>query len=202
MAAVDPLKVIVGLGNPESRYGGNRHNVGFWIVDLIAEAADSSIQGRSQYSYYCRLRLWGTDTLLAKPQTFMNRSGIAVREILQRWQVSLSEMLIVYDDFALPLGKIRLRPSGSSSGHRGMESIIAEVGTNEIPRLRFGIGPPGAREAANFVLSDFSSDELPAVQQGIDRALQAIRSLWENGMMKTMSLFNRDPLEESPAKDG
>lgn len=191
------MKAIVGLGNPESRYAGNRHNIGFLIVDRVARAAGSAVKSTSQYSRYCELSLWGIDSLLVKPQTFMNRSGLAVREIFGRWRVALPDLLVVYDDFALPLGKIRLRAAGSSAGHQGMESIIAEMGTNEIPRLRFGIGLPDRGDEADYVLSDFAPHEMPAVEQGIDRALEAIGSLWENGMAKTMSVFNTDPPDDS-----
>lgn len=189
------MKAIVGLGNPEKQYAANRHNIGFLIVDRIAAGVGVDIKAVSQRSRYCRLQLWGADTLLIKPQTFMNRSGVAVCEALDRWEIPLPDLLVVYDDFALPLGRIRLRPGGSAAGHNGMASVIAETGTDRIPRLRFGIGGPCPRHAAGFVLSDFSRAELPVVEREVDRAIEAIRCLWHNGIMKAMSLFNRDPKE-------
>lgn len=181
------------MGNPEQQYAANRHNIGFLIADRIAAAAGAKIKAAWQHSRYCRLQLWGWDTLLIKPQTFMNRSGLAVREALERWQIQPADLLVVYDDFALPLGKIRLRPGGSAAGHNGMTSVIAELGTEQVPRLRFGIGGPVSGQAASFVLSDFSPAELPAVERGVERAIDAIRCLWDNGMAQAMSLFNRDP---------
>ena len=190
---VDPLKALIGLGNPEGRYSGNRHNIGFLILDRIAKEAGCAVRDAARHVRYCRLQLWGCDTLLVKPQTFMNRSGDAVREVCERWVVRLDDLLIVYDDFALPLGRIRLRPAGSAAGHRGMESIIAGLATDRIPRLRFGIGAPAGIGPADFVLSDFAPDELAAAQPAIERTLDALRCAWQEGMAKAMSLYNREP---------
>ena len=149
----------------------------------------------SRYSQFCRFSLCGVDTLLVKPQTYMNRSGLAVREIVERWNIALPDILMVYDDADLPLGKIRLRADGSAGGHNGIKSIIAEMGTDQLPRLRFGIGRSVGADMADFVLSDFSPQEMPLVERAMQRSVEAIRSLWENGIARAMSLFNRDPAD-------
>lgn len=187
------MKALIGLGNPESRYARNRHNIGFLIVDEIARAVGATLKGVSQYSRFCRISLCGADTLLVKPQTYMNHSGLAVRELLERWDMMPTDVLVVCDDLNLPLGKIRLRAGGSAGGHNGMKSIISEIGTDQFPRLRFGIGPACGVNAADFVLSDFAADELPVVERAVERSVKAICSLWENSMAKTMSLFNQEP---------
>jgi peptidyl-tRNA hydrolase, PTH1 family len=190
------LKALIGLGNPESRYARNRHNIGFLIVDEIARAEGATLRGVSQHSRFCRISLCGTDTLLVKPQTYMNRSGLAVRELLERWDITPPDVLVVCDDLNLPLGTIRLRAGGSAGGHNGIKSIISEIGTDQFPRLRFGIGPAGGGNAADFVLSDFAADELPVAERAVERSVKAIHSLWENGIAKTMSLFNPEPETE------
>ncbi|HEV8132372.1 MAG TPA: aminoacyl-tRNA hydrolase [Acidobacteriota bacterium] len=187
------MKALIGLGNPESRYARNRHNIGFLIVDEIARAVGAALEDVSQYSRFCRISLCGADTLLVKPQTYMNHSGLAVRELLERWDMMAADLLVVCDDLNLPLGKIRLRAGGSAGGHNGMKSIISEIGTDQFPRLRFGIGPACGVNVADFVLSDFAAVELLVVERAVERSVKAIRSLWENGIAKTMSLFNQEP---------
>lgn len=186
------LKALVGLGNPEGRYTANRHNIGFVLVDRIASEAGAAVRSRARHSRFCRLQLWNFESLLVKPQTYMNRSGLAVREMCDRWEIDLASLLIAYDDFALPLGKIRLRPGGSAAGHHGMESIIESLGTDRIPRLRFGIGNPDAGNGADFVLSDFQRGEMPLVEEALERSIGAVRCLWHEGMAQAMSLYNRE----------
>ena len=190
------MKALIGLGNPEGRYSANRHNIGFVLADRIADDAGTPIRSRAGHSRFCRLVLWNVDSLLVKPQTFMNRSGAAVREICDRWEIGADSLLIVYDDFALPLGRIRLRAGGSAAGHHGMESIIESLGTQQIPRLRFGIGSPEAGRGADFVLSDFDRQEMPVVEDALDRSLGAIRCVWQEGLAQAMTVYNRDPAED------
>ncbi len=158
------VKLIVGLGNPGNQYAETRHNIGWMVLDRLADRAGRTGRGRQRdASATMELRFKGLDLLLAKPQTYMNDSGIAVRKLLARDRVPLVDLLVVADDFALPFGKLRFREGGSHGGHNGLRSIIDELGTEKVARLRVGIGEPG-RGAIDHVLSTFQADErdLPA----------------------------------------
>lgn len=187
------MKALIGLGNPGSRYAGNRHNIGFRILDRLAESLGFALTQTSQFGWYCRSLLWGVDSVVFKPSEYMNNSGLGVREVMDRWQIEKPDLLVAYDDLALPLGKIRIRTGGGSAGHNGINSIISELSSSDFPRLRFGIGPCTTEDAADFVLSDFRSEELTVVRESLDRAIAAVKSVWEEGISKAMSVFNRDP---------
>ncbi|HEY2933907.1 MAG TPA: aminoacyl-tRNA hydrolase [Acidobacteriota bacterium] len=189
------MKALIGLGNPEGRYAGNRHNIGFMILDRLAKTLGFALTETTELGWYQRLPMWGVDTVVFKPCTYMNNSGLAVRSVLERWQIEPADLLVVYDDLALPLGKIRIRATGGSAGHNGINSIILALGSNGFPRLRFGIGPCTTPSAADFVLSDFMPEERAVVERELDRAVSAIRSVWGEGLPKAMSVFNREPDE-------
>ena len=156
------MYLVTGLGNPGARYARNRHNAGFMLVGRIAERAGQTFEKRSRRLSVCLATLSGQEVVLAKPLTFMNRSGSAVLEALQDFSsVTHESMLVVYDDVALPIGKIRIRRSGSSGGHKGMQSIIDELGASDIPRLRIGVGAEGLPEDfPDYVTQATSSEEL------------------------------------------
>ncbi len=183
--------LIVGLGNPGPRYQNTRHNAGFLLVDRLAERQGGIFRRDSKRALVCRTR-WGERALfLAKPQTFMNLSGQAVRELLERLELEPSQLLVVYDEAALPLGKIRLRLNGSAGGHKGMQSILACLGTLEIARLRIGIAPPEAPEdLSDFVLSEFGKREWEEFQQVLDRAAEAVTTFLEEGPEQAMARYN------------
>ncbi len=184
--------LIVGLGNPGARYDKTRHNVGFMLVDRMAAAFALPGWSRQQRSLTCRLRLGAQEILLAKPQTFMNLSGEAILDLIRYHPIEADRLLIVYDEVALPLGKIRLRRSGSSGGHKGMESIIHRLGTAEIPRLRIGVaGAVLPENLSDYVLSNFSDDEREALEPALERAVEAIQSAVEEGLETAMSRHNR-----------
>ena len=184
------MKLIVGLGNPGREYARTRHNVGFEVVDALAKRHRTRIIRRIGRALIARATIAGQDVTLAKPQTFMNLSGQAVGYIARREKIEPSEILVIYDDMALPLGRIRIRPGGSSGGHKGMRSIIDRLGTTEFPRLRIGIGSAD-RDAALHVLSRFRRGEREAARTAIRSAADAVEMVLSEGIEPAMNVYNR-----------
>ncbi len=186
-----PLHGIIGLGNPGPKYAETRHNVGFRVIDLLAARHQFPTAQRMLQAIIGRGKIKGSPVLLAKPMTFMNESGRAVMRICAHFDLTPSDLLIIYDDINIDLGMLRLRREGSSGGHKGMQSVIDHLGTEQIPRLRLGIGrlPPEA-EARSFVLSPFESDEQEAAEQLIRQATHGIECLLTEGTETAMSRFN------------
>ena len=185
------MYLVAGLGNPGPRYRKNRHNVGFMLVDRIAQRAGQSLDLALPRSVSCSLQRADEQVILAKPRTFMNLSGEAVLELLRHHSVDLSHLLIVYDDIDLPLGTIRIRPSGGSGGQRGMKSVIQALGTEQVPRLRIGISqdhPP--EDYSEYVLSDFEEEERAILDDVLDRAVLAIETALSAGLEHAMTLHN------------
>jgi len=181
--------LIVGLGNPGRRYARTRHNVGFDVLDAFARNHHTRIGRRMARAVVGRALVGDQEVFLAKPHTFMNLSGEAVREICRRLGVNANEITVVYDDLDLPVGKMRIRPKGSAGGHKGMASIIGYVGTNEFPRVRIGIGRDD-REAVEYVLSRFRRDELPIIREAVARAAEALDLMLREGVEAAMNMFN------------
>ena len=189
--------LIVGLGNPGPDYRHNRHNVGFMAIDALARALDIPIQRVELRALVGKGLLDGQRVILAKPQTFMNKSGQAVASLARFYKIPVDQILVVHDDLDLPFGSLRLRPEGGTGGHKGMDSIMNRLGTREFPRLRVGIGrPPGRMDPADFVLHDFDPPQQELLPQALDRAVQAIRAFVLEGVELAMTMFN-----ERPAKD-
>ena len=189
--AQPPSRVIVGLGNPGSQYAQTRHNAGFWFVDRIAEDHSITLTRRHRSALIGEGVIEGHSVVIAKPRTFMNNSGQAIAYLLARYKVSPQELLVVHDDLALPLGKVRLRPGGSAGGHKGMVSIIEGVGTQDFPRLRLGIGQPTeGSDQVQYVLSPMSEDERKATDEAIGRAAQAVFTLLAEGITVAMNRLN------------
>lgn len=189
------IALIVGLGNPGPQYAGNRHNAGF---RCLARFADRHGLRFSFYRFRASLaegRVAGRTTLLARPLTYMNESGQAVAPLVRRYQVDLGNLLVVYDDLDLPLGRIRLRARGSGGGHRGLESIIRHLGTTEFPRLRIGIGRPAHGDPIDYVLSDFRAEEEPLVVAACERAVEAMDCWLSEGIVVAMNRFNPEEAE-------
>ncbi len=185
------LKMIVGLGNPGPRYAHNRHNVGFQIVDALAEKHALSFQKRQFKALLAMGVIQEERVLLVKPQTYMNLSGDAVQPLVSYYKVALSDMMVVFDDMDLPLGVIRLRPFGGAGGHNGMRSIIQRLGSNQFPRLRVGIDrPPGRMDPAAYVLQDFSPEEEALMVQVRARAVEALEMWLAQGIDAAMNAFN------------
>ncbi|MEK7278000.1 MAG: aminoacyl-tRNA hydrolase [Chloroflexota bacterium] len=183
--------LIIGLGNPGREYAFNRHNVGFMAVDRFAKAHKTAFTRRQGRALVTSIRLGETPVVLAKPQTFMNLSGEAVKSLLKFYDVSLTQLLVCFDDIDLPVGTIRLRPEGGSAGQNGMKSIIEQLGTQEYPRLRIGIGrPPGRMDAADYVLQDFKGFDAEVIETTLDKAVQTIEVFIREGIVTAMNRFN------------
>lgn len=192
--------LVAGLGNPGRRYAHNRHNVGFRCLRRLAAAHGLDFSKRQKQARVAVGRMCGQRVILALPQTYMNKSGRSVVPLLQFYKVELDHLLVVYDDLDLEQGTIRLRPQGGSGGHRGMRSIIQQLGGNQdFPRLRVGIGrPPGRMDPADYVLQDFSDAEWELVDEVLDRAVKAIETWLVEGIDVAMDTYNQRPTENSP----
>jgi len=185
-----PLKAIVGLGNPGRDYESTRHNLGFIVVDRLAGNQRFSA-GTGKY-YYCRANFSGGQIVLLKPTTYMNRAGLAVADYARANDLKPEEVLVIADDFNLPLGQIRLRQSGSDGGHKGIASIIYHLESDNFPRLRLGIGPvPVGIPAERYVLERFTAQELTVVEQMTGSAAQAVQLWIERGFEISAAQFNR-----------
>jgi PTH1 family peptidyl-tRNA hydrolase len=194
------VKLVVGLGNPGNQYAETRHNIGWMILDRLADRAGRSGRGRNRdASSVIELRYKGLELILAKPQTYMNDSGVAVRKLLASNRVPLADMLVLADDFALPFGKLRFRESGSHGGHNGLRSISDELGTEKYSRLRVGIGEPG-RGAVDHVLSKFAADERVRLPILLDAAADAVEEWARVGTSKAANRFNAFEMQ-APAED-
>lgn len=178
-------RLVVGLGNPGREYAETRHNVGFMIIDRLAAAAGVSLrkEGNAELART-------PDFLLCKPLSYMNVSGEVVGPIARYYKMEPAEVLVVLDDMALPLGRLRLRPGGSAGGHNGLKSIIQHLGTNEVPRLRIGIGGATRGDAVDHVLGKFAPEEREELGVGLNLALDAIDFLKRNGLPAAMNQFN------------
>jgi PTH1 family peptidyl-tRNA hydrolase len=190
------MKVIVGLGNPGREYAATRHNVGFMVVNELARRASAEGARKRFRSEIREGRLRNHKLVLVAPQTYMNLSGHAVREAINWYHAPLEDVLIVFDDMDIPFGQLRIRSSGTAGGHNGLKSIVEQLGTTEIPRLRVGIGR--SRNAArSHVLSRFSPEEERALPDLIRTACDAIELWIEDGMSKSMNEINRKVTPEA-----
>ncbi|MBI3951972.1 MAG: aminoacyl-tRNA hydrolase [Acidobacteria bacterium] len=184
--------LIVGLGNPGGRTARTRHNVGFMVIDRLAKELGVSVSQPICQAVCGQVYIEGQAVLLAKPQTYMNRSGLAVSCLTSAYDLPPNHMLVIVDDFALPLGKLRLRLKGSDGGHNGLRSIIEALGTKGFPRLRLGIRPEQGQieDPVDFVLSDFTRQESELVESMIERAQATIFSILREGLEKAMAKCN------------
>lgn len=184
------MKIVVGLGNPGDQYRMTRHNIGWMVLDRIADRAGWAGRGRTRDAASIAIgRYRGLDLTIVKPLTYMNDSGLAVRKVLAREHAPLGDLLIVVDDFALPFGKLRFRESGGPGGHNGLRSVIEEMGTEKIARLRVGIGAPG-RGFIDHVLSTFAADERQRLDELLDAAADAVEEWARHGVNKAANRFN------------
>lgn len=187
--------LIAGLGNPGRKYQKNRHNVGFMAVERLAGAHGISLSRVEQRAVVGTGHVAGRSVILAKPQTYMNKSGDAIGPLVNYYKIDPADVLVIYDDLDLPLGTLRLREQGGAGGHNGMKSIIHHLG-NGFPRLRLGIDrPPGRMPPAAYVLQDFGDEEWPIVEQMLDRAVKAIDVFLRDGVELAMSRFNGSVVE-------
>lgn len=185
------MRLIAGLGNPGPKYTFTRHNIGWLVVDhLIDQEKCGTPEMKYRAVSWGPLHLWGEETLIIKPLTYMNLSGLAVSDACSRYGVTVDDILVVFDDMALPFGTIRLRGKGSSGGHKGMQSVINTLGSESVPRLRIGIGSASTANTVAHVLSEFNSEENSLLPQIIDKACEGIRSWVEQDIQKAMSKIN------------
>ena len=182
------VRLIAGLGNPGLEYEHTRHNIGFLVVDRLAAHLESTWKQSTKQD---ALLAKSGELILVKPMTYMNRSGEPLAELAQFFKIAAPEILVVLDDLALPLGRLRLRACGGPGGHNGLESIIVRFGTEDIPRLRIGIGPAPREGSVEYVLSRFFEEEKPLVRSTIDHAAEAVKWAIDNGLVSTMNTFNK-----------
>ena len=192
------MKLIVGLGNPGQDYANNRHNVGFQCLNHFARAHKLTF---SQRLARCRIGFGeaaGIEVIIAKPQTFMNLSGQAVKQVVQRYHIALSDLIVVYDDLDLPTGKIRIRQQGGSGGHKGLQSVIDHLGSQDFPRIRVGISRPAEIErpsqarpkVMSYVLSDFTTAEKAIIKEVYACVSDAIDCILNQGLTEAMNKYN------------
>jgi len=183
-----PIRLVAGLGNPGAEYTHTRHNVGFMVADLLAHESGLAWERSGKWdAATAKFR----DALLVKPASYMNRSGHPLFTIAQFFKIAPQEILVVLDDFSLPLGRLRIRQSGGPGGHNGLESIIAQFGTEEMPRLRIGIGNAPAEAASDYVLSNFFEEEKALVRSTITHAADAVKCAIDKGVVSAMNTFNK-----------
>ncbi|HYB97602.1 MAG TPA: aminoacyl-tRNA hydrolase [Candidatus Limnocylindrales bacterium] len=196
MPEADPAKLcVVGLGNPGEEYVGTRHNVGFEVVDVLAARFDTHIRRPEFGALTAVLSICRSEVFVMKPQTYMNRSGRSAAEALQALALRPDRLLAVYDDLDLPLGRLRIRQGGSTGGHRGVASLVAELGSEDFARLRVGIGrPPAGVATIDHVLSRFTAAESEAAARAVAMAADAIESIVRTGIRAAMEIFNRAPV--------
>jgi len=189
--------LIAGLGNPGPQYRLNRHNAGFLVADTLAELAAIPLTRVKFRALMGKGRFAGADVVIAKPQTFMNDSGQAVGALMRFFKIPTEHLLVVHDDLDLPFGTLRLRPSGGTGGQRGMESIVARLGTRDFARLRVGIGrPPGRMDPKDYVLHDFEAQEIEWLPGLRETAVEAIQMFIQEGIEKAMNTFNGKVFDE------
>lgn len=198
------MKLIVGLGNPGIEYQFTPHNIGFLALDRVAERCGVRIANRRCHALTGRADLAGQPVLLAKPETYMNLSGMAVRELVEKYEADPQhDLVVVYDELDLPFGRLRIRERGSSAGHKGMASIIGALGTEEITRMRLGIAPEHeVRDGARYVLAQFKKSQYEALDKLLDTAADALEVILSEGATAAMSRFNARPKDEAAEPAG
>ena len=190
--------IIVGLGNPTAQYEGTRHNVGFAVIDAIADKYNISVTERKHRAFCGKGMIAGQKVLLAKPQTFMNLSGESVRSILDFYKIDEeTELLVIYDDVSLDVGQLRIRKKGSAGGHNGIKNIIAHLGTTVFQRIKVGVGEkPKEYDLADYVLGHFSKAEREAMEDGYKRAMEAVEMIVMGDIDTAMNLYNKKVVRE------
>ena len=185
------MVLIIGLGNPGSKYAGTRHNIGFSAVTALADAYGIDMKTKECKGVTGTGVIEGVKVKLVQPQTFMNLSGECVRALTDFYKVPLEDILVICDEISLPPGKIRIRPKGSAGGHNGMKSIIAQLGTNVFPRLRIGVGEkPEGWDLADHVLAHFPKEDEEAVRESLKKTVDAVRCILSDGIAEAMNRFN------------
>lgn len=186
------MKLIVGLGNPGNEYKQTRHNAGFMVIDELASVYNIAVNKKKYKSFFGKDSINDTEVVLAKPQTFMNLSGDSVAQMIKGFNLSADDLIIIYDDMDMDIGRIRIRDKGSHGGHRGVRSIIDAIGTDSFVRIKIGIGRPRAgMDSSDYVLTNFKKDELPILKEAIKRASDALSFLIKGDTVAAMNRFNK-----------
>ena len=186
------MHLIVGLGNPTKQYEGTRHNVGFETIDRIAAENQIRVEEKKHKALYGSGYIEGEKVILAKPQTFMNLSGESVRELSDYYKIPAENIIVIYDDISLDVGQLRIRKKGSAGGHNGMKNIISHLGTEVFPRIKVGVGEkPKKYDLADYVLSRFSKEERAIMEEGYQKAVEAVEMILRGEMDEAMNKFNR-----------
>jgi len=186
------LWIVVGLGNPGKQYSATRHNVGFMLIQRLADKLNVRLKKRKYSAKAAQVELEHNPVLLVKPWTYMNKSGLAVKKLLECTGRRLNRILVVYDDLDIPLGEIRIRKSGGPGTHNGMASIVQEIDSTEFPRIRIGIGPlPPGVDATDFVLADFPNEEKKVIDDCLSLTEESVMHILADGIEKAMNKFNR-----------
>jgi peptidyl-tRNA hydrolase, PTH1 family len=188
---MQPIRCVAGLGNPGPEYAATRHNIGFMVIDRLAAQAGSTWEKSARWE---ALTAKCGEVLLVKPMSFMNRSGYPLLAVAQFYKIAPAQILVVLDDFALPLGRLRLRLGGGTGGHNGLDSIIVQFGTDEIARLRLGIGAAPSEGSVDYVLGQFFEEEQTLARSTIDRAVEAVKWAIDKGVVSAMNHFNPESL--------
>jgi len=185
--------LIVGLGNPGRKFRDDRHNIGFMVLDLLLKRVDLTFSRSQQNALLADGKIAGHKVYFAKPQTFMNNAGRSIAPLVRYYRIPFEHLLIIFDDLDLPIGTLRIRPQGGSGGHRGMQSIIQQIDTENFPRMRLGIGrPPGQMDPADYVLQSFTKDELDVVNITLEYAVEGIEVFIREGIEIAMTRFNKN----------
>ncbi|MGE9975040.1 aminoacyl-tRNA hydrolase [Coprococcus catus] len=187
------MLVIVGLGNPDDKYQGTRHNVGFDVIDLLAEKYNIAVDTKKHRAYIGKGIIGGQKVILAKPQTYMNLSGESVRSLVEYYKVDPeTELLIIFDDISLDVGRLRIRKKGSAGGHNGIKNIIANLGTSVFQRIKVGVGEkPKGYDLADYVLGRFSKEERELIKEGFECAAEAVAMITAGEIDQAMNKYNR-----------
>ena len=185
------MKLIVGLGNIGNNYAFTRHNVGFMVVDKMALDNNVAFKEVSKLrAFITNVRIGGEEFLLVKPTTYMNLSGEAIQLVMNYYKIAINDLLVVYDDLSLDLGKLRYRANGSDGGHNGIKSIIKNLSTKDFARLKVGIGPQPNIPSEAFVLQKFSDEQLKLLKPTLDKSVESIEYYFKNGIEKTQNIYN------------
>lgn len=195
------MKLIIGLGNPGSEYARSRHNIGWMVVDAFAKKFRMDVSKHEKEALTGAGRVGGGAVMVARPLTFMNNSGDAVRLLTNAYAESMDDLMIVYDDIDLPTGRLRIRPNGSAGTHNGMRSIVASLASEQFPRLRFGVRGESYAETdrlRDYVLDDFEESESDVVNRAIERSVDALVLFARGDLRRAMNMFNRDSPDETP----
>lgn len=184
------MKLIIGLGNPGKEYEQTRHNCGFMVIDRLCKKLQVTIDQNKFKGSYTKFKYQGEDVILLKPQTYMNLSGESVQEIMKFFKIDIKDILVIYDDLDMPVGKLRLRQSGSAGGHNGIKNIIKHVGSQNFNRIRIGIDRHPYMDVVNYVTSKFTKEQMPLIDEGIEKASEAVLLYLQKGFVASMNQFN------------